>query len=583
MPSLKLLIWSSKSFLLKDRAGEFQVQGHYALANLLQELFLAKQRGQTELHVDVKSLLENPVARLERFIKTMWWDNLTRHMDKSGIVAASKDPKTKPSRPRIYVPPGAPRQYDYYSKIAKAHPEMDLDVQWLPKGEIKAEFIRDLNLKPGILCLDMDYPMEDMELNAVPYIVPGDRFNELYNWDSVFAGWGMLESHPRLVKSIIKNFAFQIQHYGKVLNANRTYYLGRAQPPFLTDLALKTYEKTKSGPTSKPLLKRATLAAMKEYHEWWMTEPRLDKKTGLSRYRPIGLGLPPECEPGHFKHILAPYAAKYKMTIEEVLEAYTNGDIIEPDLDTFSLHDRAVRESGHDVSNRVEGVCADLATVDLNCLLYKYEKDFAHIIRDIFNDHLPGSDAFQAANGSFTGTSADWEYAASKRKTAIDKYLWNESKGFYFDYNTHTHQQTTYESVTTFWAPWSGVASPSQAQAVIDNALPKFECTGGLSVSTESSRGPIDESHPQKQWDYPYGWPPHQLLAWEALEKYGFVHEKERLVYRWLYMMTRVFRDFNGTVVEKYDVTKKAAGRPHCVDAEYGNQGSHFMYAPQEG
>ena len=45
--------------------------------------------------------------------------------------------------------------------------------------------------------------------------------------------------------------------------------------------------------------------------------------------------------------------------------------------------------------------------------------------------------------------------------------------------------------------------------------------------------------------------------------------------------MTKTFTDYNGTVVEKYDVTDLKA--PHKVTAEYGNQGLGFEYAPQEG
>ena len=38
--------------------------------------------------------------------------------------------------------------------------------------------------------------------------------------------------------------------------------------------------------------------------------------------------------------------------------------------------------------------------------------------------------------------------------------------------------------------------------------------------------------------------------------------------YRWLYMITKAFVDYNGVVVEKYDVTRPID--PHRVDAEYG-------------
>ena len=455
---------------------------------------------------------------------------------------------------------------------------MRLDVQWLPEGAIDPEFIKSLNTKPGILALAMEEDRATKELQALPFIVPGGRFNELYNWDSSFcAGWGMLETHPHIVKSIIQHFIFEIKHYGKVLNANRSYYLGRAQPPFLTTLALKTYDATQFEPGAKGHLKHAVLAAMKDYHSYWMCPPRYDEESGLTRYRPIGSGFPPECEGTQFDHILAPFAEKYQMNLATVSEAYNNGEINEPDLDTFCLHDRAVRESGHDVSMRTEGVCADLGTIDLNCLLYKYETDIAHVIRTVFDDKLQIPAAFCAPgqHADRIESSAIWDRAAKRRRQLIDKHMWNEEKGLYFDYNTRTKQQTDFESVTSLWALWCGVASPHQAALLVKQGLPKFECIGGLSVSTEKSRGPIDATHPQKQWDFPYGWPPHQILAWDGLQRYEYHEEAERLAYRWIHMITRVFVDFNGTVVEKYDVTQ--LGRPHHVDAEYGNQGLEFQ------
>ena len=557
------------------------------MANLLQELFLARQHGQKFLEVTTAQLNEDPVQKLERLIQKHWWDNLTRTIDAKGVAIAALDTKTKgtPESPRrIYVPPEAKAQHEYFTKFAAENPHLNLDVQWLPAGELTASFIQGLDDRPGLLALEMEHDNTDSkELKGLPFIVPGGRFNELYYWDSAFCAWGMLGTHNHVVKAIIKHFAFEIQHYGKVCNANRSYYLGRGQPPLLTDLSLRTYRAARHEPDSKNVLRIGILAAIKEYQKYWMTSPRYDEISGLNRYRPIGAGFPPECEASQFDHILAPYAKKYRLTVREVMERYNSGEIIEPDLDAFCLHDRAVRESGHDTSNRVEGICADLALIDLQCLLYKYEKDIALVIREEFNDQLevpsdfcrPGQDA------NHIGTSKYWETAADKRKQLINEHCWNEDRGLYFDYNTVTQQQMNYETVTCLWALWCGVASPSQAEKLVKSGLPKFECIGGLSSTTLLSRGVIDEAHPEKQWDYPNGWPPHQMLAWEGLKRYGYHKEAERLIYRWLHMIIRVFVDYNGTVVEKYNVTTLES--PHKVGAEYGNQGLDFKYAPQEG
>ena len=559
------------------------------LSNLLQELTLAKGFGRKEIELDEARLNENPVSRLSRVIKDSFWNNLTRRIDGSNIeiVALDKKDWTKDPRPRIYVPRGAPEQYAYYTELSKRRPEIRLDVQWLPKEKITGAYVRDLNHKPGLLAIAMEEYVDTIgkkDLRGLPFVVPGGRFNELYGWDSYMESIGLIvNDRVDLAKSMVTHFCFCIKHYGKIFNANRSYYLGRSQPPFLTDMALRVYDKIKSEPGSLDFLKTAIQAAIKEYYGVWTAAPRLDPITGLSRYRPDGVGVPPETEPSHFTHILEPYAEKHGLTHEEFIVEYNDGTIKEPMLDEYFLHDRAVRESGHDTSYRLEKVAANLATIDLNSLLYKYEVDIAKTIHIYFNDRLEMPSEFCTEDmtpGAFESSSV-WDRRAKKRRALVDKYLWNETKGMYFDYDTVKQEQSTYESATTFWALWSGLASPQKAVSLVSKALPKFEVFGGLVSGTEDSRGTIGLDRPNRQWDYPYGWAPQQILAWNGLLRYGYIEEAERLAYKWLYMVTKAFFDFNGVVVEKYDVTRPVD--PHRVDAEYGNQGSDFKGVAREG
>lgn len=559
------------------------------LSNLLQELTLAKEYGRRQIVLDEARLNENPVNRLSRLIRDHFWEGLTRRIDASTVEIAAKDPKdwTDDPRPRIYVPVGAPEQFEFYQQVAKDRPELRLDVQLLPE-HITPQLTRDLNAKPGLLAVAME-KVKDKEtgkevLKGLPFIVPGGRFNELYGWDSYMTSLGLLvNDRAQLVKSIVLNFCFCIQHYGKILNATRSYYLCRSQPPFLTDMALRVYEKIMHEPDAKDFLRTALLAAIKEYHNVWVTEPRLDPVTGLSRYRPEGMGVPPETEAGHFIHVLEPYAKKHGLTWQEFVQEYNHERIKEPELDEYFMHDRAVRESGHDTSYRLERVCANLATIDLNSLLFKYETDIARTIRNVFGDRLTIPEEFGVGSlkPGTVETSAIWDRRAKRRKLAMDKYLWNEEAGMYFDYDTEKKQQCNYESCTTFWALWAGVATPKQAAGMVQKALPKFEAYGGLVSGTKESRGDVGLERPNRQWDYPYGWAPQQMLAWTGLVRYGFTEDAERLAYKWLFMMTKAFSDFNGVVVEKYDVTRPVD--PHRVDAEYGNQGLNFKGVAKEG
>ncbi|KIM84202.1 glycoside hydrolase family 37 protein [Piloderma croceum F 1598] len=581
----------------------FDIRGTYMLSNLLQELALARDHNRKRIVLDEARLTENPVDRLSRMIKNSFWHSLTRRIDGDGLEIITADPKNRTGRvnPRIYIPHGEPAMAEYYRKVAKEKPHMNLDVQVLPEKPDDPAFVKSLNSKPGILALAMN-EVDDgnggRTLKGIPFIVPGARFNELYNWDSYFITLGLLvDGQVAMAKGMVEHFIFEIRHYGKILNGSRSYYLCRTQPPFLTDMALQIYNQLDRSDmeSNRQWLKQAIQAAIKEYHTVWVAEPRMDPKTGLSRFRPDGLGIPPETEATHFTHILEPYAAKHGLSVLEFSEKYNDGTLSEPQLDEYFLHDRAVRESGHDTSYRLEKRCANLGTIDLQALLYKYEVDIGTAIREVFDDELEIEEDFPLApfppsvesygnphresSTKRKQSSNEWFARAEFRKQIIDKYLWNESKNLYFDYDTVTEKQSLYESVTAFWSLWAGCASEEQCWKLVSKSLNKFEVLGGLVSGTEESRGKISLDRPNRQWDYPYAWPPHQIMAWVGLERYGYLEDGQRLAYRFLYMMTTAFVDFNGVVPEKFDAVKLS----HLVDAEYGNQGVDFKMVPREG
>ncbi|KAH3680610.1 hypothetical protein WICMUC_000230 [Wickerhamomyces mucosus] len=568
----KLGTSSSNGFNQKD------IRGTYMLSNLLQELTIAKRLGRKQMILDEARLNENPVDRLSRLISTQFWKNLTRRIDQDSILTFAKDTKI-PSNPRVYIPYNCTDQYDYYQKAANDHPEINLEVVYLPKV-ITPEFVRSINTKPGLLALAMQETIDPetgkSSYSSYPYVVPGGRFNEVYGWDSYMESLGLIiNNRVDLARGMVEHFIFQIEHYGKVLNANRSYYLMRSQPPFLTDMTINVFNAMGGleNPEGLDFLDRSFKAAIKEYKTVWTSSPRLDPITGLSCYHPSGLGIPPETEPSHFDSVLKYYALKYNVSIDEFRDLYNDSKINEPSLDDYFLHDRAVRESGHDTSYRLEGICANIATIDLNSLLYKYEVDIARVIKEYFQDSFINDEGF-------VETSEEWLLRARQRKINIDKYLWNESKGLYFDYNIKLKLQSSYETATTFWALWAGHASSEQAIKLSSN-VQIFEELGGLAAGTLESRGEISIDRPSRQWDYPYGWAPQQILAWIGLNKYGFQNVTRRIVYRWLYLVIKSFVDYNGIVVEKYDVTR--ATDPHKVDAEYGNQGMDFKGVTMEG
>lgn len=555
-----------------------EIRGNYMISNLLQEVSLAKELTLRHVLVSLSSLNGNPIERLSARIGNMFWEYLTRSIKAETLEECCLDPKdrTPEKQKRLYVPYDEKEMYSYFSQKAKED-GTNVDVILLER-DISAEYVRDLFYKPGLLALAAnreELPNGQVNFRGLRYITPGSRFNEQYGWDSYYIVLGLLEDdNLQLAIEMAENFFFQIQHYGKILNANRTYYLARSQPPFLTDMVLRIAKKIVDEGERIQFLRRGIIASIEEYKKVWTAEPRMDPETGLSRYRPVGIGIPPETEATHFERILLPYLKKYDMTMTSFINAYNYQLVDVPELDKFLLHDRGLRESGHDTTARLEGKCADLATVDLNSLVYKYETDIAFAIQTFFNDRL------QMPNGSIESSEA-WHSRASRRQKIMNEYLWDQERGMYFDYNTVLRKKSEYESATTFWALWAGVATPAQALVMVQKALPMFCEYGGLVSGTETSLGAVELKEAHRQWDYPVGWAPHQILAWKGLERYGYMKEVRNLVYRWLYVVTKTFSDYNGAVVEKYNVCTK--NKFHVVNAEYGNQGLQFRGISAEG
>jgi alpha,alpha-trehalase len=519
------------------RLGSLEVRGQYALSNLLQELALADDSGCELLELDAALLYEPPAQRLSRAIRRRCWPGLVRCLDRQQLARMVADPKAE-GVPRLYLPPDDEPSWEYYRGCT------DVEVLPLPP-EVDPE-------KPGLLGLAC--PGEPL-----PYLVPGGRFNEMYGWDSYFIARGLLhDGYDLWANHLLTHQLYQVRHYGQILNANRSYYLTRSQPPLLTALIRLL---------PQPPSLEAMQGAMLDYQQCWQ-HPQRQTSVGLTRYFDRGVGIPPETEPGHFDDVLRPYAQAAGLSVEEFRLAYLRRQLRCGELDDYFVHDRALRESGHDTSYRLEGRCAQLATVDLNALLYRYEIDVAELLEQHFAGELAG-----------WPPASQWRRRADERRQLLNRYCWNEQEGFFFDFDVQAGAQTGYQSATGLWPLWAGMASPEQARRCLHYAGEHLLCAGGLAGSSLQSRGPLGPGRPSRQWDYPFGWAPHQIFAWEGLERYGFEAEAADWAGRWTTMMTRCAADYAGTIVEKYDVEKATSQ----TTAEYGNVGADFQFYTREG
>jgi alpha,alpha-trehalase len=383
-----------------------------------------------------------------------------------------------------------------------------------------------------------------------PYVVPGGRFNEFYGWDSYFIQRGLLRSgRTQLAASMVDQALYEVEHYGMVLNANRTYYLTRSHPPFLSRMVKEQYE----AGASTEWLARA-VALVENYYYYWKVPPHLNQATGLSRYYDLGSGPAPEVEyserdargKSHYERVRNHLRGARIHAYDPALFYDREEDVLTP---LAYVGDRSMRESGFDPTDRFGPLNLDVihfAPVCLNTLLHRMELDLSMIHQELGN----------------TNAADTWKERAKETAALVDSYFWNEEHGLYFDFHLREGRQREYPFLTTFWPLWAGLASREQAGRVCAN-LSLFLCDGGLQTSTRITG---------EQWDAPFAWAPLQWLAVEGLENYGYTEEARSIARRFTAMVAASFAE-RGILLEKYDAVQ-------CSDSVEGK--IHFGYNTNE-
>ncbi|MEP6711252.1 MAG: alpha,alpha-trehalase TreA [Ferruginibacter sp.] len=363
-----------------------------------------------------------------------------------------------------------------------------------------------------------------------PYIVPGGRFREIFYWDSYFTMLGLqVSGRTELIENMVNNFSFLINKFGYIPNGNRTYFLGRSQPPFYASM-IQLLSEIKG----ENILIDHLPQLEKEYAFWMKgSEGLSEKNTSIHRivFMPDGSRLN-----RYWDENDTPREESYKEDIE----------LAENVSDKKSLfrNIRAACESGWDFSSRWfkdEGNFSSIHTteiipVDLNCLLFDLEQTIAK--------------AYQLKGNK----SAEEKYltAANKRKATIEKYCWNNAEGFYFDYDFSAGTQKKSLTLAGAFPLFFQIAAKQQAQGVADTLQKHFLSAGGLQTTTVTTI---------QQWDSPNGWAPLHWIAIKGLTNYGHAELAADIAQRWMNINKKVYEN-TGKMMEKYNVvaTDLAAG-----------------------
>lgn len=468
------------------------------------------------------------------------WTTLTRSMDDCASLADTK----VAGHPVLYFPANLPVP----TRLADIGKRCGVDVQKLPRA---IERLGDIDATK--------LPAQGLLYLPHPYVVPGGFFNEMYGWDSYFIVLGLVaDQRTTLAKDMVDNALFEVKYYGGVLNANRTYYLSRSQPPFLSAMMVAVLDDPASFPDAearRAWLARAYPLAVRNHDIWTMPEHRAGD-TGLARYDDLGSGpvleahdseyyrgvikwlrAHPADDPGYLikaaQHPDDAEAARLKQASCDVRAskvcagAWFDGYRLTAD---YYHGDRAMRESGFDTNAHFGpfgGSTHHYAGVGLNSLLYRYERD----LHDF---------ALQLGKA---GEAERWAKTADARKAAMDKYLWRAQDGMYRDYDFVAGKSSPWPYITTFYPLWAGAASAQQAAAV-RGKLAIFERKGGLSM---------DNRPAGVQWGDPFGWAPTNWLAVSGLDAYGFHDDARRIAGKFTATVDRGFAD-DGTIREKYNM-----------------------------
>ncbi|CAL8471668.1 g11210 [Coccomyxa elongata] len=375
------------------------------------------------------------------------------------------------------------------------------------------------------------------------FFIPGQRFRELYYWDTYWVIKGLLVSQmPGSAETVVRNLLHLLDEYGHVPNGSRTYYLNRSQPPLLSSMVSLVFEAKKDA-----IFLAEAFEALQTEYEYWTRPPKAVTLAGpngetmrLSRF---------------YADTMQPRPESYREDVATAAQLGAN----EEEQERLYRDIASAAESGWDFSSRWMADGHTLATIqttrvipaDLNAFMYKMETDLAHFAEILGDSRL---------QQKFRG-------ASDARRTAMEMLMWHHASACWKDLilerlptpgaeeaaPVSAHQATSGVFASSYIPLWAGVAAPGSEEAI--------RCLNSLQASGLIQRGGIATSLSEtgQQWDGRNAWPPLQAMLIEAAEATGRSESRpgpggRLLAQAWLETCFKAWQK-HGQMFEKYDAT----------------------------
>ena len=356
-----------------------------------------------------------------------------------------------------------------------------------------------------------------------PYIVSGGSFRELHYWDSYFIMLGLqADNEAGQMQALLDNLAYLIDSYGYIPSGNRTYYLGRTNPPVFAGMV-----EMLATEIGDAVYRRYLSQLEKEYEFWMKGSDRLSVDTPAVR-------------------------RVVRLSDKAILNRYWN-ERTEPRPENHALDYNLAKESGEGTEAIYRNLLAGaesgwgnasrwrtdpqspnsirttkLVPVDLNALMYHLENVLVK--------------ANQLAEN--VERVAELLRAANARKEAMLKYCWDPELGFFTDFDFEHFSSAGVATLAGIYPLCFNIATHEQGKACALRVRDWFLQPGGV-VTSLNKTGEF--------WDAPYGWASLQWMTIQGLRNYGEVELADELKSRWLRYNVRMYEEY-GQLFDRYNV-----------------------------